>query len=70
MLMDENWVLVFSSTFYSQVDLYKALLEDHDIPAIILNKQDSFYKSIGEVELYVKRDNFLKAKQLISKGNS
>lgn len=67
--MDENWVIVYSSTTPYQVEFFKALLEDHDIPAIVLNKQDSFYKVIGEVELYVKKDNFMKAKQIIDKQN-
>ena len=64
--MERDWVLIYSSTFEADVVIKKQLLENNDIEAIIINKQDSVYKAFGEIELYVLRDKVLKAKQLIT----
>ena len=40
------------------------MLMDHDILSFIVNKQDSAYK-FGEIELFVHRDDVMKAKMLI-----
>ena len=45
-------------------ELIRQMLADHDIPSFIVNKQDSIYK-FGEIELYVNRDNVIRAKKLI-----
>ena len=36
-----------------RAELLKAVLEEHFIPAIVLNKRDTSYDSFGTVELYV-----------------
>lgn len=65
--MEKNWVRVYFS--FSEPDVYikKQLLENNGIEAVIINKQDSLYRPVGEVELFVLRDKILKAKQLIDK---
>jgi hypothetical protein len=40
-------------------------LQNAGIAALILNQKDSAHVHIGEVELFVKRDNVIKAKHLI-----
>ena len=63
--MDESWKIVFTDTFLPKVELVKALLAEHDVPAIILNQQDSAHKTFGEIQLLVHRENYLKAFHLI-----
>jgi len=46
--------------------MVKSLLEEDEIPAIIVNKQDSSYITIVEIEVYVKRDDVLRAKQIVN----
>lgn len=65
---DEQWEMIFSSSALYYVEIMKALLQDEDIPAVIVNKQDSAYIVIGEIELYVKREDVLKAKQIINQS--
>jgi hypothetical protein len=67
-MADKNWVLVYSDTFAPKVEFLKALLFDSGIEGIILNKQDSAYKPIGQVELYVSGLDFVKAKNIIEKA--
>ncbi len=50
-------------------ELIRQMLADHDIPSFIINKQDSIYK-FGEIELYVNRDNVIRAKKLIAEFES
>ena len=64
--MEKDWVIIYSSTLEADVIIKKQMLENNDIEAVIINKQDSVYKAFGEIELYVLRDKVLKAKQLIT----
>ncbi|SVC34268.1 uncharacterized protein METZ01_LOCUS287122 [marine metagenome] len=41
-----------------------------DILTISLNKKDSSYLVFGEIELYVKKENVILAKNLIAKQNN
>lgn len=66
--MEKDWVQVYSSTFLPSVEIVKNLLESKGIDAIVLNQQDSAYTSIGEVNLLVKREQVVLAKDLISKA--
>lgn len=45
-------------------ELKKAVLETSGIPAILVNKADSSYH-FGDVELYVKRDDVIRAKRIL-----
>lgn len=45
-------------------ELLRQMLAGHDIQAFIINKQDSAYK-FGDIELYVHRDDVIRAKKLI-----
>jgi hypothetical protein len=64
---EEAWEMIFSSTLMYRVELLKELLENEDIPAVIMNKKDSSYLAFGEVELYTLRDDVLRAKQIVNK---
>ena len=47
-----------------EAELLKRVLGDHDIEAVILDKMDSSYKAFGDIEIYVRQDQILKAKML------
>ena len=68
--MEKDWEKVYNSAQLHKVEMMKAFLAAKEIESIIINRQDSFYKSLGEIELYVKRDNVLNALQIINKANS
>lgn len=44
--------------------MVKDILEDNSMDVVLLNKQDSFYL-FGDIELYVKPDDVIRAKFLI-----
>ena len=62
--MEANLVHIFSSGQPYKAELAKQMLADYNIHSFLVNKQDSAYK-FGVVELYVNRDNVIRAKKLI-----
>ena len=63
--MNKDWVLAYSSISEADVYLIKQMLENNNIESVILNKQDSVYKNLGEIELYVLRKDVVRAKSRI-----
>ena len=62
--MEANLVHIFSSGQPFKTEMARQMLTDHNIQSFLVNKQDSAYK-IGVVELYVNRDDVIRAKKLI-----
>lgn len=50
-------------------ELKKAVLESFGIQAIIINKSDSSYH-FGDLELYVNRDDVMRAKKILDEETS
>ncbi len=63
--MNTNWVKIYSTNEVHTAELIKALLQEHDILCVIMNTQDSLYKSIGDAGVFVERDDVIKAKYII-----
>ncbi len=62
--MATDLVRIYSVDKLYQAELLRQLLTDHNIHSFIVNKQDSAYK-FGDIELFVHRDDVMKAKMLI-----
>ena len=62
--MEANLVHIFSSGQPFKTEMARQMLTDHNIQSFLVNKQDSAYK-FGVVELYVNRDDVIRAKKLI-----
>jgi len=62
----QDWKKIFSSTQLAASSMVMGILNENEIPAKTLNKQDSSYVFLGEVEVYVPLDMFEKAKALLS----
>ena len=63
--MSSKWNKVFSTTFVHQASIVKEFLEDNDINAVLLDKQDSAYK-LGVFEVYVPLESTILAIRLIN----
>jgi hypothetical protein len=48
----QDWKKIFSNTQLAYTTMVAALLEEQGIPTKLLNKQDTSYIFLGEVELY------------------
>lgn len=67
--MSKKWEKVYSALSLQQVEIMRIMLGQNDIPAVVVNKQDSMYVMLGEVELHVQQDNVMRAINLIEKAN-
>lgn len=59
--MINGWVLLGSFALEYQGALLKQALEDEGIESIVVDRKDSAYRFLGQVEVYVKQAFFLKA---------
>jgi hypothetical protein len=64
--MTENWNLVYTSDQLYKAELFREFLADNGITAFIINKQDSVYR-FGDIEVYTRPDDVMRAKLLIEK---
>ena len=49
----KSWFKIYSTGSYAEASIIKGMLEENSISTILLNKQDSSYLCLGEIELYV-----------------
>ena len=61
---------IFSSANPIEVEIIKQMLDENNITAVILNKQDSSYNMFGSIDLYVKEENQTITLQLINERHN
>lgn len=61
----KNPVKFFTSIRSYEVEILKAKLEAENIETYIMNKQDSAYVVIGEIELYIEESDIERAQEII-----
>jgi hypothetical protein len=66
--LSDSWVKVFSSGQLYLAEIVKGVLEENEVPVILLNKQASIYNMFGEIEVYVPETESLKAYYLINQN--
>ena len=64
---EDPWELIFSSDKAYRVEILRDLLEEEEIHCVVMNKQDSSYITIGEIDIMVKRSDILRARQIVNK---
>ena len=64
-----NWITVYSDSFSPGVEMRKTLLEENDIPCVIVNRQCSSYSGVGfasvEVDLNVPEEYAERASKIL-----
>lgn len=65
--MNTHWITLFTTSNPIEAELVKQALEEHNVEAIVLNKQDSSYL-FGEVQVLVRAKDAENA-QLYLKNN-
>jgi hypothetical protein len=61
----QNWIKVFEDQSQIRAEIVKGVLEENEISAVVLNKQESVYKLTGTYEVLVTNEEFMAATQLI-----
>ena len=65
--MEKDWIKLIVTNNPIEAEITKQVLEEHGIPAVIINKQDSSYR-FGQVELYVHGSAEEAARSLIAEN--
>ena len=63
----KEWHRVFASKQLHQAEIVKAVLTDHHMNPVLINKKDSSYDNFGEIEVHVTSEFIMKARQIIEK---
>ncbi len=63
-----KWFLIYTSKSLPEANIIKGMLEENNVPVLLMNKQDSSYVNFGEIELYVPNVLNQLAKQLVDKA--
>ncbi len=66
--MDENWTKVYTSTDFYKAEIVRQVLIDHEIEAVLMNKQDTSYK-FGEIHINIPSVHLEEALEIILKNN-
>jgi len=67
--MQKGWQQIYFSDKMHLIEIVRAVLAENNIESFVVNKQDSTYITIGDIELYVKGEDVVLAKFLIDKNN-
>jgi len=67
--MERGWQRIYFSDQLHRIEIVKAVLHENNIESVQVDKRDSSYIAIGEVELYVKDTDVMRAKYIIEKQN-
>ncbi|MBE9586571.1 DUF2007 domain-containing protein [Mucilaginibacter sp. UR6-1] len=63
--MEKNWVKIFTSFNFYQSEIIKQVLTEHQIDAVLLNRQDSSHRAFGNIEVYVHQEDFSHAIEIM-----
>lgn len=63
--MDSGWQCVYFSNQLHSIEIVRAVLEEHDIKSVVVDKRDSSYISIGDIEVFVPNEDAILAKVII-----
>ena len=67
-MTESDWQLVYSSPQPHLIEIAKNLLAENNIENFLVDKRDSSF-TMGELELYVKPTNVMRAKFILEKNN-
>jgi hypothetical protein len=60
-----DWQPVFSTDQPHRAEIVKAVLDEHHMNPVLINKKDSYYHNFGEIEVNVSSEFTLRARQII-----
>jgi hypothetical protein len=67
--MEKGWVLVFTTDQPHLAEIAKELLLENQIESVLVDKRDSTYITLGEIELYVRDLDVMRSKFLLEKNS-
>lgn len=66
--MDGNWQCVYYSNQLQRIEIIRALLDEQNIKNVIIDKRDSSYIMVGDIEIFVPLEDAILAKIIIQQN--
>jgi type III secretory pathway lipoprotein EscJ len=66
--MSNNWTKIYATGNMIEANIILTMLQENDIEAVQINKQDSSYLNFGSIEVYCRPENVIAALHLIQAG--
>lgn len=66
--MENNWVKIYTSDNAISAEIIKQALVENDMPAVVLNQQDSSYRVFGVVNVMVRPEDQERAELFIQEN--
>ena len=66
----ENWEQIYSTASLAHAEILKGMLNENNITVVLVNKKDSGYVVLGEVEIWVNKDDIVRALHLIKSAEN
>jgi hypothetical protein len=66
--MEEGWKKVYTTDKPYQAEIVIELLDENNILGVEINKKDTSYLAFGNAEVFVKEEDFEKAKEIINQS--
>ena len=63
--MEKHWIKLLVTANPIRAEIIKQMLEEHQVPAVVINKQDSSYR-FGQIEVYVHESQEPLAQELLA----
>lgn len=55
--MEKDFIKIYTSTDPYQADMAHDILDENNIQCVVLDQHDSMFPSIGEIEIYVQKND-------------
>lgn len=68
--MEKDWVLIYTTNQEYQAEILKQHFADNGMEVFVINKKDSFYVVLGDIEFYVLKENEEAARLIIKNFES
>ena len=66
--MENTWIKIYTTENAYEAEIVKQALIENEIPAVVMNKQDSSYKAFGVLNVLVHPENVDKALVFLSEN--
>ena len=66
--MENGWKSVYISDKMHLAEIVKAVLGDNQIESVLMDKRDSSYITIGDIEVFVRQEDAVLARLIIEQN--
>ncbi len=66
--MESGWQCIYFNNQMHKIEIVRAVLDDQDIKTVVVDKRDSSYFMVGDIEIYVSNEDAILAKIIIEQN--